>query len=406
MKMIQAIIKPFKLEEVKDALSEIGIEGLTVCEVKGFGRQGGHTEIYRGSEYTVAFLPKISVILVIPDDRVSAALEAITVAARTGKIGDGKIFVTPVETQLRIRTGEIISDDGVSFPKWAQNLRSYAPYLEPPLRTPMPEATRDHEESKLDILRVLRDLDFDVSPGETIKGSLVDFKLLREGKTTLVIYRPEPKDLDVNYISGVGEPWFERMIICHGITLEIAKRCVSQSIQLLTRTQLESKLQQHLKSKKSENNALRLPNISAGSIERLVIGNSTEDRSTKLNAQSIDGAQILTGDKSSGQNQTKLESSKESVGLILQELRKLLTELQASGAESTSCDLAVKAVSDIEKSTQKPVDTEGKKDSARALDILKGTAVAIGNMGDIANKFQKLLGLLQPALNTLFEVIN
>lgn len=106
MKKIEAIIKPFKLEEVKDALSEVGIEGMTVCEVKGFGRQKGHTEIYRGSEYTVDFLPKIKIELVLPDDRVEAATTAILGSAKTGKIGDGKIFVSPIDQAIRIRTEE------------------------------------------------------------------------------------------------------------------------------------------------------------------------------------------------------------------------------------------------------------------------------------------------------------
>jgi len=106
MKLIKAIIKPFKLEEVKEALSEVGVEGMTVSEVKGFGRQKGHTEIYRGSEYTVDFLPKIMVELVISDDRLESAIGAITKAAKTGKIGDGKIFVFPVEQAIRIRTEE------------------------------------------------------------------------------------------------------------------------------------------------------------------------------------------------------------------------------------------------------------------------------------------------------------
>jgi nitrogen regulatory protein PII len=106
MKKIEAVIKPFKLEEVKDALSELGIEGMTVTEVKGFGRQKGHTEIYRGSEYTVDFLPKIKMEIVLPDDRVDAAVKAIVTAARTGKIGDGKVFVFQIEEAVRIRTDE------------------------------------------------------------------------------------------------------------------------------------------------------------------------------------------------------------------------------------------------------------------------------------------------------------
>jgi nitrogen regulatory protein PII len=106
MKKIEAIIKPFKLEEVKDALSEIGIEGMTVTEVKGFGRQKGHTEIYRGSEYTVDFLPKIKLELVVADTQVDAAVAAIIKSAKTGKIGDGKVFVSAVETAVRIRTEE------------------------------------------------------------------------------------------------------------------------------------------------------------------------------------------------------------------------------------------------------------------------------------------------------------
>jgi nitrogen regulatory protein PII len=106
MKKIEAIIKPFKLEEVKDALSEVGVDGMTVSEVKGFGRQKGHTEIYRGSEYTVDFLPKIKVEIVLPDDRAEAAVGAIVKAAKTGKIGDGKIFVTSITEAIRIRTEE------------------------------------------------------------------------------------------------------------------------------------------------------------------------------------------------------------------------------------------------------------------------------------------------------------
>ena len=106
MKKVEAIIKPFKLEEVKDALGEVGIEGMTVTEVKGFGRQKGHTEIYRGSEYTVDFLPKIKLELVVPDTSVETAVAAIIKAAKTGKIGDGKIFVSNVEQAIRIRTEE------------------------------------------------------------------------------------------------------------------------------------------------------------------------------------------------------------------------------------------------------------------------------------------------------------
>jgi len=106
MKKIEAIIKPFKLEEVKDALGDVGIEGMTVTEVKGFGRQKGHTEIYRGSEYTVDFLPKIKIELVIADDKTEEAVGAIIKAAKTGKIGDGKVFVSGVEQAVRIRTDE------------------------------------------------------------------------------------------------------------------------------------------------------------------------------------------------------------------------------------------------------------------------------------------------------------
>ena len=106
MKLITAIIKPFKLDEVREALSEVGVSGITVTEVKGFGRQKGHTELYRGAEYVVDFLPKVKVEVVVADDRVDSAIEAITKAARTGKIGDGKIFVSPIEQAIRIRTGE------------------------------------------------------------------------------------------------------------------------------------------------------------------------------------------------------------------------------------------------------------------------------------------------------------
>jgi nitrogen regulatory protein PII len=107
MKKIDAIIKPFKLEDVKEALSEIGVEGMTVTEVKGFGRQKGHTEIYRGSEYTVDFLPKIKIEIVLADNLVTAAVDAIVKAAKTGKIGDGKVFVSPVDNAIRIRTDEV-----------------------------------------------------------------------------------------------------------------------------------------------------------------------------------------------------------------------------------------------------------------------------------------------------------
>ncbi len=106
MKKIEAIIKPFKLEEVKDALAEMGVEGMTVTEVKGFGRQKGHTEIYRGSEYTVDFLPKVKIEIVLSDDITEKAAAAIVAAAKTGKIGDGKVFIMPVEQAIRIRTDE------------------------------------------------------------------------------------------------------------------------------------------------------------------------------------------------------------------------------------------------------------------------------------------------------------
>src|SRR5881398_2740149 len=107
MKMITAIIKPFKLDEVREALSTIGVQGITVTEVKGFGRQKGHTEIYRGSEYTVDFLPKVKVEVVMADDMVDRAVNVVVAAAKTGKIGDGKVFVLPVEHAVRIRTEEI-----------------------------------------------------------------------------------------------------------------------------------------------------------------------------------------------------------------------------------------------------------------------------------------------------------
>jgi nitrogen regulatory protein P-II 1 len=106
MKKIEAIIKPFKLDEVKEALQDVGVQGLSVIEVKGFGRQKGHTELYRGAEYVVDFLPKVKIEVVLDDDQVDGATEAIVNAAKTDKIGDGKIFVSPVEQAIRIRTGE------------------------------------------------------------------------------------------------------------------------------------------------------------------------------------------------------------------------------------------------------------------------------------------------------------
>ena len=110
MKKIEASIKPFKLDEVKEALQDVGVQGLSVIEVKGFGRQKGHTELYRGAEYVVDFLPKVKIEVVLDDDQVDAAIEAIVDAAKTEKIGDGKIFVSPVEQAIRIRTGESGSD--------------------------------------------------------------------------------------------------------------------------------------------------------------------------------------------------------------------------------------------------------------------------------------------------------
>lgn len=106
MKKIEAIIKPFKLDDVREALTELGITGMTVSEIKGFGRQRGHTEVYRGAEYAVDFLPKVKIEVVLPDDQIERTVEVIIEAARSGKIGDGKIFVLPVEEVIRIRTGE------------------------------------------------------------------------------------------------------------------------------------------------------------------------------------------------------------------------------------------------------------------------------------------------------------
>jgi nitrogen regulatory protein P-II 2 len=110
MKLITAVVKPFKLDDVRTALSEVGVQGMTVTEVKGFGRQKGHTELYRGAEYVVDFLPKVKVELAVDDSMVEQAVEAITKAAQTGKIGDGKIFITPLEEIIRIRTGETGAD--------------------------------------------------------------------------------------------------------------------------------------------------------------------------------------------------------------------------------------------------------------------------------------------------------
>ena len=110
MKMLTAIIKPFKLDEVREALSDIGVQGITVTEVKGFGRQKGHTELYRGAEYVVDFLPKVKIDVALSDELLERAIEAVEAAARTGKIGDGKIFVSPLEQVVRIRTGEAGSD--------------------------------------------------------------------------------------------------------------------------------------------------------------------------------------------------------------------------------------------------------------------------------------------------------
>jgi nitrogen regulatory protein P-II 2 len=110
MRLITAVIKPFKLEEVRSALTDLGLEGMTVTEVKGYGRQKGHTEIYRGAEYAVSFLPKIKIEVVVPDEQAEKALLAIQRAAKTGQIGDGKIFVSPVEHTMRIRTGETDDD--------------------------------------------------------------------------------------------------------------------------------------------------------------------------------------------------------------------------------------------------------------------------------------------------------
>ncbi len=110
MKKIEAIIKPFKLDEVKEALHEIGVSGITVTEARGFGRQKGHTELYRGAEYVVDFLPKVRLETVVPDDQVDRVVEAISQAAKTGRIGDGKVFVTAIESALRIRTGETDED--------------------------------------------------------------------------------------------------------------------------------------------------------------------------------------------------------------------------------------------------------------------------------------------------------
>lgn len=110
MKLVTAIIKPFKLDDVRESLSEIGVQGITVTEVKGFGRQKGHTELYRGAEYVVDFLPKVKIDVAIADDQLDRVIEAITKAANTGKIGDGKIFVVPLEQAIRIRTGETGTD--------------------------------------------------------------------------------------------------------------------------------------------------------------------------------------------------------------------------------------------------------------------------------------------------------
>ena len=127
MKLVVAVVKPFKLEEVRDALQAIGVAGLTVSEVKGYGRQKGHTEIYRGAEYAVSFLPKVKIEVVVASDRVTRVIDTITAAAKTGQIGDGKIFVIPVEHALRIRTGETDSTRSELGPRSFETRPTAAP---------------------------------------------------------------------------------------------------------------------------------------------------------------------------------------------------------------------------------------------------------------------------------------
>ncbi len=229
MKAVFAIFKWFKLEEVKEALGELGSTGMTVIEVKGFGRQSGHTEVYRGSEYTVDFLPKVLCIVIEEDDRVRKTQETIIKAANTGKIGDGWTWITSVESVFRIRTHEQIIDDGLTelSPKIYQN--EIAKEI---------EYSSEYSRMRLEIIEHLQSRNFKVDSLVTINGAKIDFEISKGSTTTYCLYRSNPTLVHVQYLNSVIEKWNEKLLLCDCMRSEIEDACEKSGIKLLLRETL------------------------------------------------------------------------------------------------------------------------------------------------------------------------
>ena len=393
MKLITAIIKPFKLEEVKDALQEIGIEGMSVSEVKGFGRQRGHTEIYRGSEYKVDFLPKIDVMLVVPDNLVEKAITSILRAAKTGKIGDGKIWVTHVESFVRIRTEELETDFG-DVPKQTEVLTESVLVS---AQNAEPDMQYLHARER--ILRLLSELGYKVQVRQQVEGALVDFVIEREGKVSRAIYRSSPTDTDVTYIAAVGAEWIEKIIYCDTLSKDVEQFCARMRLKCMTVEELAC---QALTQRDSLSTSVAT--IHVQHVDRMLAGNSTEDRHVKIEGGIVGGAQIASGDHAQFDIGPVTLTDANQLDSSLEEIKLIIEKLKAGGGDADNCDVAEfarKSLSQVSK--RKPSATTRKK-AKGALAILKGTADGFGHLGKIGEKFAGLVKLIAPALSRILNM--
>jgi nitrogen regulatory protein PII len=385
MKLICAIIKPFKLEEVKDALAEIGLIGLTVAEVKGFGRHRGHTEIYRGSEYTVDFLPKIMIHVMVEDSMVASAEYAIQRATVSGKIGDGHIWTIPLHSVLRIRTSERLTDQGdhqvdleSALPPTPSPKKRLAEPL-PEIPPPEAEASPEHTVAKNRIHEMLNTAGFKVERSIRLEKSFVDFRLQRNGKTYIAIYRTQAKSEHAGYIANLPAPKdTERVIICDGIFHAVEVECAKQNVKVWSVDTL-AVLKYDYAEKKQEEAAAAL---------------RVQSSPVQIN--------ITTGHNSPIGRDIAITQTTKEILTQVEQLQTLLEKVRQNGGDSDECANAAEAIRELSTSVTDAQDGAARKQGKRALNILKGTSDTLGKLNEVGEKFAVTVKLIAPLLETLF----
>jgi nitrogen regulatory protein PII len=374
VKLLLAMIKPFKLEEVKKSLREIGIEGMTVFEAKGFGRQFGHTEIYRGSEYAVDFLPKIVILVALPDNQLERARKAITVSAKTGKIGDGMIFVIPLESMLRIRTETFLSDTGIELPPNQPEIPKPSPGSSP---------TPESPQVRHAIIANLKANGYEVEPLVRVNGALIDFQLRRDGSTSYALYRSAPESTSVTYLYGVGEKWIEKILICDVIDKYVENLCAYLGMKYITTDLLEAKKQ-----------PFAPPFPSPGTIQISHVENVNQGGAPQTSNVSVRG-QVKGG--------ISFQYSPPVKGVV-EQLQSLLPRLKELGANEIHCRDARKALSTLSHALDDLDSPGGARKSKSALETLKNVEKPLGTFAAIGGQFSTLLKQLEPAIVAIFRL--